>query len=152
MGNSVGVVWPDFKRKHPVFRFVAPYMMYVVPDTEEPYMLSKAIIAERFPRLAVQEAYPRAKIADSALNFAMSGDTSSANNASFIASSGSVGTNPADGSIEVVKCFNKNEVVTLIGGVEVGRAVQERGLVIRSHRGGGQSCYRLLPLEGADET
>lgn len=36
--------------------------------------------------------------------------------------------------------------------VLINRTLRERGLVIRSHRGWGQSCYRLLPLEAADET
>jgi hypothetical protein len=122
MGSTVGIVWPDFKRKHPVFRFVAPYMSYTVPDDEEPFALSKAIIAERFPTRAVKETYPRADLTPTP--FATS--STSGNPASYMASNATTSTT-IDGSTEVVKCFDKNEVVTLINGKEVARARHDMG-------------------------
>jgi hypothetical protein len=123
MGSTVGIVWPDFKRKHPVFRFVAPYMTYTVPDDEEPFALSKAIIAERFPTRAVRETYPNADLAPTT-PFAMS--STSGSPASYMASNAMTSTT-IDGSTEVVKCFDKNEVVTLINGKEVARARHDMG-------------------------
>lgn len=125
MGNSVGIVWPDFKRKHPIFRFAAPYMLHSVPDVDEPFQLAKAIVIERFPRLAIQEMYPSLKITNP-LIFTMS-TTFGPDGISGPSMSAMSGSNPADGLIDVLKCFDKNEVVTIINNKVVARARHELG-------------------------
>src|SRR6266850_833826 len=105
MGGCAGIVWPNFQRRHFVMRFVAPYMFYGVPDLVEPFELSKAVIVEKFDYLSVKDYYP-------GLDLSAVRDDLSERYYSY---------KGQDRRIEVMKCFDKNEVVTIIAKKEVAR-------------------------------
>ena len=121
MGTTAGIVWPDFKRGHPVYRFAAPYLSYFVPSADEPFMLDRAIIAERVPLLALERQYR-----NSAQRSAISSVIDSMRAGSPTANQPQVGNRPGastfDGTIERLKCFDKNEVRTIIGGKTISLA------------------------------
>lgn len=113
MGGCGIVVWPDFEKKHATIRVVAPYCIYGVPDMRDPYRLSKAIVAEKFDYLAVKDEYPQAElkvilqsIDEKYYSYAQ-----------------------RERKVEVVKCFDKDEVVTIIGKKEVARARHDLNFV-----------------------
>lgn len=112
MGGCAAIVWPNFIKRHATIRFVAPYMFYGVPDLVEPYALSKAIIAEKFDYLSVKDYYP---------NVDLSRVMDEAQSKYYYSYQGQ------KRRVEVVKCFDKNEVVTIINGQEVARAYHGLG-------------------------
>lgn len=109
MGGCAGVIWPNFDRRHAMLRFVAPYNFYGVPDLVDPFALSKAIICEKVDYMAIKDYYPNLDLS------AVRGDLGER----YYSYQGK------KRKVEVLKCFDKDEVVTIIGEREVARARHE---------------------------
>src|SRR5712691_8699325 len=98
MSACAAVVWPNFVRKHAEIRFVGPDKVYGVPDLVDPFAYSSVIISEPFSARSISDRFPE-KVVRDAIN---------------AAEDRGMGW-PQRGRTEVVRWFDKKEVVTVVG-------------------------------------
>ncbi len=103
MGGCSAIVWPNFKKRHAEIRFIGPDKVYGVMDMLDPFAYSSAVVVESFNIKSVRDYFPNVT-AQRAIDQLESARQNYPN-----------GSNGMNGRVEVVRWFDKNEVVTLLG-------------------------------------